>query len=405
MLSDLSVLKKKYLFLIVICCLSLFIFGKLGQTSDTGLEVYYKVIENTKTNPLYSKVTEEELQVLSKCKKLISNRSYENARECIKNFYKNFTIKNGVNLTFAHMSKLQVLNPEFKFDCHYISHGIGQGQLILDGGDAAKSFAAMSYDSYFRNMSMCGNGYFHGVIEEVARSEIDKNSLVKLLKPLCQNFKSSPVGNCYHGIGHAAFIQTEYHVNDSLFVCDNISENVYHKYECYSGLFMEASQNFSIEQQISVKSGKFKMFFCDELSDVYRPACYYQMATGLEMFAKNRSDHAVNINACKQIKDELLRFSCVKSFAAAAVSQHRLENVKDLCVRNTSTSAERLICASTFASRIGRNLDSTRSTVEFDEAVKKICGSLSFFENRKCFNLVKNDSIQLYVIDQKSLDI
>jgi hypothetical protein len=168
---------------------------------------------------------------------------------------------------------------------------------------------------------------------------------------------------------------------------------------------MEATGDLPLNQKIIVTNGKFDLVFCNALENKYKPACYFQMSSLIEKFTKNSNDHANNIKYCKQITDPVLRLACVEVVASVAVSQFHYNKVPQMCRDNTTNRVERILCTGIFASKIARGIDSSRNSELFTNTVDDICGTLSYFEASKCKELVKKNSLYLYLVNENSLAI
>lgn len=339
-------------------------------------------------------VTDEDLSRLKECKTYKGALSHKRSLDCIKRFYEQYTLGSGVRRAFSHLAALEKRDPEFIEDCHYISHGIGHAQLQVNKGDAGKAFAELSENLYFKNVSTCGNGYFHGVIEEFARLETDKDKLVSLLKPTCDSQRNS-LSDCFHGIGHAAFIQLNYNTNEALYVCDAVSDDPFMNYSCHMGVFMEMTQDFNREELVEISGDRIIFKTCDLVADRYKEACYSQLVAYYEDIAVEPKNYAKTIQSCKQIENPRYRMACVKFFAGKAVRSVQYTDVKGLCIDGTSTKDERIMCTAAFATRIARSVDSRKGALH-DETVSDICKYLPFYEVGACLDLGLRQRDKIY---------
>ncbi|MFZ2593211.1 MAG: hypothetical protein WAX38_00360 [Minisyncoccia bacterium] len=341
-------------------------------------------------------ITAQEWQELNACKSIQGELKNKRTQDCLKKFYVDYTLRNGVRKSFSHLALLEKRSTNFIEDCHYISHGIGHAQLRVNNGDAGKAFGTISENLYFKNVATCGNGFFHGVIEEYAKYETDKDALVALLKPICTTQGPKSEIDCFHGVGHAAFVQLEYAIPESLYVCDRITDEPMKQYSCYMGVFMEMGQDFPTRQMVRVENGIMDFTLCNTLDSKYQLACYAQHSVLFENFNATPKDYKKNMRFCKQVKNDKYRMACVKFFAGRAVRAVQYPDLRGVCIDSTSSSDERIMCAATFANRIARALDSSRTTLLYQQAVHDVCGQLSFYDAPRCIDLVLHRYEKMY---------
>ena len=373
----------------------------LGATRKNIAE-YYKVIENQEKISDDVLVTEADLKEIDRCQKAASENANQ-TEECVRTFYDQYTMEHGVEKAFAHLARLQKEHPNLLPSCHYISHGIGHAALRLNGKDPYKTFTAMQSEGLYRNIVTCGNGYFHGVIEEVAKNITDKDELVKVLRSVCNSDKiSNNAGNCFHGIGHAAMIKTDYSVDDMLYVCDRVSARRQDIFGCDTGGFMEYAQIFG--DAVRVHDKKMVFTLCDSLETKYQPACYLEHSSFFEAYAKDRRDYTENIGYCRQIENDLNRMSCVKLFAIRAVRLAHFKDIYDMCL-NTSSRYERVMCTAVIADRVGGSMDSSRTSGDYRSAVRVVCGTLNPLYENYCDDLVFKHREHLFYTSASDLQL
>ncbi len=360
------------------------------------LPYYYSLMTAQEAVQEGTTITPEDWKQLTTCKDITGPLTHKRTQDCLKQFYEEYTSEHGVKRAFSHLSLLQKESSTFIEDCHYITHGIGHAQLRAHKGNVGKSFAAMSEDAYFKNLSTCGNGYFHGVIEEYTKDIKSTDALTAALTLVCREPGAKNQIDCFHGMGHAAFIQLEYSTNDALAVCDAVSNDPVMQYSCYMGTFMEMSQDFSPEDLVTVKDGRMTFTTCDAQEPRYRVACYAQHAAFFENFTKTPADFAKNITYCTQIENDEYRMACVKFFAGRAIRAMKYEDVPAMCQDGTSNRDERIACTAVFAGRIARSLDGTKSTPLYHQALSDVCRTLSFLDSGRCIALVKDPANKLY---------
>jgi hypothetical protein len=364
---------------------------------------YYSLIAAQESVERGTVITDTEWQQLKECKSITGERFAMKVQDCLKGFYSAYTLNNGVRAAFSHLALVQKEHVEFIADCHYISHGIGHAQLERLNGDVGKAFAAMSEESYFRNVSTCGNGYFHGIIEEFVSGIKDDASIVKKLSLVCTDPDMKNASDCFHGMGHAAYVQLDYQTERALSVCDRASDAAAFNYSCYMGVFMEMAQDIPTRDLVTVKAGLMKFDVCDSLNEKYREACYGQHSVFFERFSATPDDYSKNIRYCGQIESKRYRLACVKFFAGRAVRVAQYADIRRMCDNAPGGRDERLLCVGVFASRISRSLDSSRSSPLYQQAVRDVCRILPPFDSLRCIDTVLNAPETIY-FDPASID-
>jgi hypothetical protein len=359
-----------------------------------SISYYYEILNNQEQVTDGVVVTEEEWSELKQCKTFTGPLSRKKMLDCITHFYEEYTLNHGVRKAFSHLAALEKKSEDFVEDCHYVSHGIGHAQLKVDGGDAGKSFAELSENLYFKNVSTCGNGYFHGVIEEVAKEVSTKEGLVEILKPICGSLKYD-VSDCYHGAGHAAYIQLNYGTTDALYVCDAITEDPFMRFSCQMGIFMEMAQDFQKSELVDVQGGTLHFKVCENLESRFQEACYSQHSGFFADIAPDADNYAKLITYCKQIQDARNRMACVKFYAGKSVRSVQYTDVRAMCIDGTSTKDERIMCTSAYATRIARSIDAQKGR-QFRRIVGDICRYLPWYEVGLCQDLGINQRDRIY---------
>jgi hypothetical protein len=315
----------------------------------------------------------------------------------LRDFYTDYALENGPEKAFKHLAKVMREKNDVIAGCHYISHGIGHAYLRLHNNNFQETFDLFDSSELFKNVATCGNGFYHGIVEEFTKNAKNSTELIKLLKGKCEKVKSS--GNCFHGIGHAAMIHTNYNTEESIKVCNEVSINKYTRFTCHTGAFMEYAQ--ADPYVVELKDGKIKFEYCDKLEEIYRPACYLEQSSAYETFSSNIKDYKINIGYCKEILDPTLRMACIKLFAIRAVRIIRYEDMLGMC-GNTTSKEERAMCKAIMSDRIVGSIDKTRISKEFknkasllcfdkDPRVFLSCINLIFFNRNALFEVTNND--------------
>jgi hypothetical protein len=375
---------------------SLFIFCLLYITSPShNASFYYKIIRSQEDPKDIFIIPESEKEEIFNCK---SSKTMSND-DCLRAFYFNYTIKNGPEKAFAHLARLQLDFPEMLPGCHYISHGIGHANLQVYKGNPEKAFEVMQKSGYFKNIATCGNGYYHGVIEEFSKGVKSVDEMIVRLKSVCGNATIKKTGNCFHGVGHAAVVEL-LNLKEALWVCDGLTEDKVDLFSCHTGVFMEAAGTIEPDY-VSVKNGVMIYNLCDSVDKKYRPACYMEQSSG-EAYSNNRDNYTRNIGFCKHIKDDLNRMSCIKLNAIRSVRISRYDKIYEMCA-NTTTKYEQVMCTAVVAQRIGGSIDVTMKNPLAIKAAKDICRTLDIYGQIQCMNIGFAERKRLFYVSEDDL--
>jgi hypothetical protein len=354
-----------------------------SQLRNEKIAEFYATIANQEHIRNDTNVTAHDSEALTQCD------THKNSDECMRTFYDAYTMAHGGERAFAHLAALQKVRPDLLPRCHYISHGIGHAMLRLHNQNVFEAFNVLQSGTYFKNIATCGNGYFHGVIEEVAGSVTGVDALVATLTPICADKRIENRGGCYHGVGHASLIQTNYSVQDMISVCEAISSNPTHVFSCLTGGFMEYDSVYT--DAVKVENKQMQFTLCDSLEKKYRPACYLEQSSGFERYLNDRRNYTRTMDYCKQIADPLNRMACVKLFSIRAVRITRYADIQGMCA-NTSTLPEQVMCTAITADRVGASIDISRSSPTYRTAIHTICAALNPYLALQCRTLVDEKS-------------
>jgi len=297
-------------------------------------------------------------------------------------------MENGIAQAFSLLALFQKEYPERSRGCHYISHGIGHAALRTHEKNLTNAFAFMKSSLFYKNVSTCGNGYFHGVIEELAKDTRSEVGLIALLKNVCEVEGTF----CFHGIGHALSIQLNDDIDAAVRVCGVISNSNESRFECYTGLFMEQTSIASV----NVRDGIMNFSMCNEQVGAPQVACYLEQSSLYERFTENPENYVRNIGFCRQITDPLNRMGCVKLFAIRSVRIAYFEDVHEMCL-NTSSAPERIMCTGVVASKLAKSISSNSNSTDYSRRIWDICGTLlNPLRRLQCFDLVTSRPQQLF---------
>jgi hypothetical protein len=210
---------------------------------------------------------------IDSCKTASDFRCYEQAIGNIafnEGDLKAFEVLNGL---------LQSNNEGVRADCHTITHNIGSATLARYKGDAAE---AIGSGGAMQDATMCGSGFYHGLIEYALREAASPKALVAKVKGMCADHTALPTTfaryQCLHGLGHGVMIFSGDNLPWALGMCDKLGDS-WSEQSCSGGVFM---QNFnppdklSPFQSIYVKKNDL-LYPCDWVRTKYKFYCYLQI--------------------------------------------------------------------------------------------------------------------------------
>lgn len=260
----------------------------------------------------------EDFTLLKKCQK--SEVNYAN--DCFKNFYTNYSKIYGREKSVNHFENLMKQDFTFTENCHYIMHGIGHGTLLNLQNNIGLAFSISLHSPLMESLPpTCGSGYFHGLIEEYVGETTNIKVLKNKLSSICESKTILENGNkidCYHGIGHAIFIQLNNNLGGSLNFCNNISDDENNNSICRTGIFMEmikSSASFSNKEKDADE--KIMSFAnCEKLNIKYQGECFNQQSYLLAEFGSKKAEFTENILNCKKQfpNNQRERITCIRMF-------------------------------------------------------------------------------------------
>ena len=192
----------------------------------------------------------------------------------------NVAYKDGVVQAFQQLQGLlQQGNQAVRADCHTITHNIGSATLARYKGDAAE---AIGSGGAMQDATMCGSGFYHGLIEYALREAANPKALVAKVKGMCTDRKALATTfqlyQCLHGLGHGVMIFSGDNLPWALGMCDKLADS-WSEQSCSGGVFM---QNFNLPDKLSpfqstYVSKKNLLYPCDWVRAKYKFYCYLQI--------------------------------------------------------------------------------------------------------------------------------
>jgi hypothetical protein len=188
---------------------------------------------------------------------------------CWKQHYTQVVSQQSPEAAFVEAKAAFQTNPFLQSNCHQLSHVIGRV--------AATKYTTLT-ETYAHGDNFCASGYYHGVIETVAK-QIGATKILSQVNNICAPFKKAkPYSldhyNCVHGMGHGIMAIESDDIYKSLPVCDGYSDS-WEQQSCDSGVFME---NVMTELNPGEHSKYLKsddlMYPCTAVADKYKSPCY-----------------------------------------------------------------------------------------------------------------------------------
>jgi len=226
--------------------------------------------------------------------------SYEEKLRCFSRHYAALVEIEG---TAAAIKDLEARFPDDPFvrsSCHFLMHEIAHASVAqFETPEAA----------YAAGSTFCWDGYYHGIVEEVAKARGD-NGAREWLAGICSTIRGTTVldfKTCTHSVGHGIAASTQGDLPASLALCDEFPTSEL-RLSCYQGVFMYDA----VAHAGAAVSGKASPLYpCDAVSIDYARGCYtYYMKAFLQAHG---GDTAKVFALCGTITDDVVRHSCNES--------------------------------------------------------------------------------------------
>jgi hypothetical protein len=383
---------------VFVIILSSGIFIYRSSFPQKSLADYYKIMNEQEHISENEVLSPEFMEKITWCK-------FSSKPKCFVDFFQDYTLHNSLESSFSKLNLLLKEYPEYRPYCHQIAHGIGHGELEKNNGDIGKSLSIFNTSSFFRNLATCGNGYHHGLIEEVVKEEKDKDRLVVFFKDVC-NVDFKGVGNspeCIHGLGHAAFIQLDYDMEAAKYVCRKVTNNKFDFFNCLTGIYMEKQISLPSDIKIVNIDGHLVMDKCEqETGSIEKTACYFENIFEFQDKKNIFEDRKNNKNqifqkmmdGCVQVKDDISRMACVKNVAIRSIIDEQHDDIS-ICFTKGLSENERTMCVTNFAHRIALSIDYKKGEI-YKKISSDICRNLNFFSRNECVELISQNSKYIY---------
>ncbi len=155
-------------------------------------------------------------------------------KSCNETYFETLAKNSGVTSALLELTAGTLSDTQLASTCHSAAHGIGH-VAALHYGSLGNAFHAGS--------DICGNGFYHGVIEQMFGDRPLSLLTLEDLRGICSDTwlaTTSPLAhmNCVHGIGHALMYMSGGDITRSLLHCGDYSSDS-DSSQCATGALME----------------------------------------------------------------------------------------------------------------------------------------------------------------------
>jgi hypothetical protein len=382
--------KFTYFNLFVVASLFFFFVGVyfLVSPRDIDLYYYYNILDTQEIEFKIEPISvEKDLKALDKCK---VSRGKDTLESCYLNFYQNYTIKNGPKMALSHLSTMISKDAAIIPGCHYITHGIGEGTYIRNGGDVTKSFMFPVID-YFTNIGSCGNGFYHGISIGLTRDSKTDDELYTKLVDFCMPEKKHGGGlgqdSCKHGLGHAIMLYYDHDRPKSLAMCDRLLDGRDQNndpFGCYTGVMMEYGIYVDTLEILPAGLPGLK-----ELCKEFEPNSKKRQACVVEGSGIVRgiysADFVKAVNDCQKLDYNMERKACTKLNVIHTIRIGRSQDAKVIC-KILPNYTDRVECVTFFANYLANSVDLKHGPLYY-KATKAACHTLDIIGYIKCVSI------------------
>lgn len=194
--------------------------------------------------------------------------------DCWQSRLTTLTSDNSPEAAFADIKVAYAASPYVQSQCHQLVHRIGRS--------AAEKYPNVS-EAYKHGDNFCWSGYYHGVMETIAK-QLGRDEVVNKLNDICQQLRQEQLYsffhyNCVHGLGHGVMGITNNELFESLEICDKLT-NSWEAESCYGGAFME---NIMSEDNPDHRTTYLRkdepMYPCTAVVNKYKGQCYLMQSS------------------------------------------------------------------------------------------------------------------------------
>lgn len=267
---------------------------------------------------LFLLITFEIVVVFSNNKKttLVVSCSGLSQEECWNTQLTNTIRGKGISQAFVLFNKLNTENKEFARDCHSFAHTLGREAYVIYQKENQKI-------PFSDQMSVCGYGFFHGLLEVVA----SKNDNPDIVRKFCDTYredgkKGRNFYECFHGVGHGAVARHERKSSEgsqatqqALDTCQDIATTDREMEYCARGVFMRLeTEPFLKIDRTKDKIDKLGLLaYCEGQTGDYAKWCY--QAEGRFLYVRANYNFEEAAAHIENAKDVSLKKVAVYEFA------------------------------------------------------------------------------------------
>ncbi len=304
-------------------------------------------------------------------------KSQPTSMACEQQYYAEIVKTKNVAAAFTDLKKAYVTEPTVKANCHQLTHAIGRS-----AGEKTKGVE----EAFAEGDNFCWSGYYHGVMELMAKKVGTKN-IEEKITTICakiaekQKYSFSHY-NCVHGLGHGVMAINSNELYDALEKCDEFTDS-WEASSCHGGAFME---NIMASLNVGNSSKYLKndqpLYPCTAVDERYKQSCY-MMQTSQALKVLNY-DYAKVFELCSTIGSYAP--TCFQSLGrdASGNSISDLRQTHDTCLIG-KTEEGRANCITgavkDFISYYNDNVKATQLCESFEPKLRDHCN-----DTRAAFN-------------------
>ena len=198
-------------------------------------------------------------------------------------------------------------------ECHRATHAIGAASLARFHGNIPRTFAS--------GESMCGSGYYHGVLERslVRVKSREPDVLAPVARKLCgDSARMTPwvAYQCLHGLGHGLMIATGLNLAVSLEVCSRL-DRWWDRDACRGGVFMENISSSYGFRSIWLRD-EDPIYPCNWVGLEAKRRCYQMVTSRILRYVGD--DWEATAKICSKVEAAFV-YMCFQSFGRDASSR------------------------------------------------------------------------------------
>jgi hypothetical protein len=249
-----------------------------------------------------------------------------------------------------------------KSNCHQIAHVIGRA--------ASKKYDDIS-KAYNEGDNFCWSGYYHGVIEGIAK-DMGREGLITNINSVCAGAKKEHQYsfyhyNCVHGMGHGLMVVQNNELFESLETCNKL-EGSWEQTSCHGGVFMEnIMSNINPDHATKYLKNDDPLYPCTAVAEQYKQSCFL-MQTSHALVVLSQ-DYSQVFNLCGTVGVHAA--TCFQSLGrdASGSTSSDVERTRALCMLGPSHEA-----------RMGCVIGAVKDFISYhhsDKQAMEFCNSLA----------------------------